>query len=39
MDSPLDLELRNVHTQMLFNERVEDESHQVEITGEYSVCA
>ena len=30
---PSDLELRDVHTQMLFNERVEDESHRVEITG------
>ena len=30
---PSDLELQDVHTQM-FNERVEDESHQVKITGE-----
>ena len=32
---PPDLELRDVHTQMLFNERVEDESHRIEITGEH----
>ena len=32
---PPDLELRDVHTQMLFNERVEDESHTIEITGEH----
>ena len=32
---PPDLELRDVHTQMLFNERVEDEPQQIEITGEH----
>ncbi len=32
---PPDLELRDVHTQMLFNERVEDEFHRIEITGEH----
>ena len=32
---PPDLELRDVHTQILFNERVEDESHRIEITGEH----
>lgn len=32
---PSDLELRDVHTQMLFNERVEDEFHRIEITGEH----
>ena len=31
---PSDLELRDVHTQMLFNVRVEDESHPTAITGE-----
>ena len=33
-DFPSDLELRDVHTQMLFDVRIEDESHRVEITGE-----
>ena len=32
---PSDLELRDVHMQMLFNERIENESHQVEITAEH----
>ena len=35
---PSDLELRDVHTQMLFNERVEDESYRVETTGDYCLC-
>ena len=34
---PSDMELRDVHTQ-LFNERVEDESHRGEITGEHQLC-
>ena len=33
-DFPSDLELRDVHTQMLFDVRIEDEFHRVEITGE-----
>ena len=31
---PSDLELRDVHTQTLFNVRIEDESHPKAITGE-----
>lgn len=34
-DFPPDLELRDIHTHMLFNERVEDESHRIEFTGEH----
>lgn len=32
---PSDLELRDVHTRMLFNERLQDEFHRVEISGEH----
>lgn len=35
---PPDLELRDVHTQMLFNERVEDEFHRIEITGKPDIA-
>ena len=34
-DFPSDLELRDVHTQMLFDVRIEDECHRVLITGEH----
>ena len=34
-DFPSDLEFRDVHTQMLFNERIEDESHRIQISGEH----
>ena len=37
-DFPSDLEFRDVHTQMLFNERIEDESHRIEISGEHQPC-
>lgn len=37
-DFPSDLELRDVHTQMLFDVRIEDESHRVEISGEHQPC-
>ena len=38
-DFPSDLELRDVHTRMLCNVRIEDESRRVEITGEHQACA
>lgn len=45
-DFPSDMELRDVHTQTLFDVRLEDESNRVEITGEgvlstkkYSSCS
>ena len=34
-DLPSDLEFRDVHTQMLFNERIEDDSHRIQISGEH----
>ncbi len=34
-DFPSDLELRDVHTQMLFDVRIEDECHRVLITSEH----
>ena len=32
-DFPSDMELRDVHTQMLFHVRLEDEFHRLDITG------
>ena len=37
-DFPSDMEFRDVHAEMLFNERIEDESHRIEISGEHVPC-